>query len=259
MKEKRRKNKKGQLTIWAIIALLFVIGIVIYFLLPKTILSTKNEFADPKGFIDSCTGDFVQEAITKMLPQGGYLSPKNYKLYEDKKVAYLCYINSSYSSCINQEPEYIQHLQNEINSYIQPKIKECFLLLKQDLKKRNYEVEERELETSVSLETNKVKVNIIKYLKLSNKEKVQEFNEFSSISRNPLYNLAIIAQDIASQEADFCNFKYLDYMLLHKEISIEKNAVGGGETESKIYIIEDKASSKKLYIAIKSCTIPPGL
>ncbi len=252
------KNKKGQITIFVIIALLLVAGIILYFLLQRGPTITKVAFTDPQKFIDSCMKDSAQEALNIIMPQGGYLSPKNYKLYEDNKVAYLCYTSKYYEACTNQEPLYIKHLEEEIDSYVTPKVQECFFQLRQDLEKRNYAVDEKGLETSVALEPKKLKVVAKKYLKLSKGNEVQEFNEFSSTLSTPLYDLAIVAQEIASQEARFCDFEYLGYMILHKEFDIDKTAVGGAETASKIYIVGDRNSGKKLNIAIRSCAIPPG-
>lgn len=255
---KRVESRKAQITIFIIIALLLIAGIVLYFLLLRKPEVNPVQYANPAAFMDSCIKDYTQEAVNIMLPQGGYTEPKNYKLYEDNKVAYLCYTSKYYSACTNQEPLYIMHLEDEINSYIKPKIQECFSLLRQDLEKRGYSIEEKGLETTVSLEPKRVKVSMKKYIKLSKGNEVQEFDEFDSSLQSPLYDLGIIAQEIASQEARFCDFEYLGYMMLHKEYDIEKKAVGSGETASKIYIIGDRASGKKLYIAIRSCAIPPG-
>lgn len=251
-------GKRGQITIFVIIALLLVAGILLFFLLQRRPTVTSPEFTDPQKFIDSCMKDSVGEALNIMMPQGGYLSPRNYKLYEDNKVAYLCYTSKYYEACTNQEPLYIKHLEEEINSYVKPKVEECFFQLKQDLEKRNYVLEERGLETAVALEPKRVKLTAKKYFKLSKGNEVQEFDEFSSSLSTPLYDLALVAQEIASQEARFCDFEYLGYMILHKEFDIDKKAVGGAETASKIYIIGDRPSGKKLYVAIRSCAIPPG-
>ncbi len=257
-----KRGRKGQVTIFVIIAIIIVASLLLYFLFQRKPEVQRADFADPKKFIESCVQDSAQEAVNILLPQGGYISPeqvpKKYKLYEDNKVVYLCYTKSYYETCTTQEPLYIQHLEQEINDYIQPKIAECFFQLKQDLEKRNYEVVEKDLKTEVSLEPKRIRIDVQKPLTLRKNEETQEFSSFPAGVSSPLYDLAVVAQEIASQETRFCDFEYVGYMVLHKEFDIEKKAVGGGEDASKIYIIGDRATGKKLYTAIRSCAIPPG-
>ena len=47
-------------------------------------------------------------------------------------------------------------------------------------------------------------------------------------------------------------------MLFYPNFDIDKKSVGQGETASKIYIIGDRRTGRKLYIAVRSCAIPPG-
>ena len=42
--------------------------------------------------------------------------------------------------CINQEPMYVEHLEQEIKEIIAGKLDYCFDSLKQSLEKRNYQV-----------------------------------------------------------------------------------------------------------------------
>ncbi len=255
---KRGFSRKGQITLFVILGLILVGGVLLFFLFLRKPSIVQPEFSDPKQFIDSCAKESTEEAISLMLPQGGYLDPKNFKLDEDQHIAYLCYTSSYYVPCTNQEPLYLKHLEDEITNYIKPKIEGCFSQLKQDLEKRNYQVEEKDLNAGVSLETQRVKIQLKKYLKLTKNNQVQEFTDFSSSISSPLYDLGFVAQGIASQEAKVCDFEYVGYMILHKEFDISKKAVGQAESASKIYSITDRNSGKKLNIAIRSCAIPPG-
>ena len=83
-----------------------------------------------------------------------------------------------------------------------------------------------------------------------------KYNEFNADIKSPLYNLAKIAIEIASQQAKFCYFEYVGYMILYPRYSIDVFAMSDS---TKIYSIEDRESGKKLNIAIRSCAIPPGI
>jgi len=256
-----KKSKRSQVTIWIIVAILIVAAIMLFFLLrgQQAVEIFKPSMPDPQSDIEKCAGDAAKQAIDIMLPQGGYINPSNYKLYENNKVAYLCYTNNYYYPCINQQPMYLDFLEKEIKSYIESKIKDCFYALKQNYQDRNYIVNEGVLNLSINLNPKQVEIAIEKRLEISKNEESKRYDKFKVKFPSPLYDLAVVAQEIANQEAKFCYFEYLGFSLLYPMIGIDKKQVGSEETASKIYIIKDKISGKELLIAIRSCAMPGGL
>ena len=252
--------KRGQVTIFIILAVLIVSAIFLFFLLRgKQAIDFFSREENPQSFIEKCGKDSMEEAANIMLLQGGYITPESYKLYKNNKVAYLCYTNKYYYSCINQEPLYIEFLEEEIKNYIEPKIKDCFYSLEQEYKDKGYKVNSGALDLSVELNPKQVRVEINKKLELSKNEETRKFENFNARLNTPLYDLAVIAVEIANQEAKFCNFEYVGFSLLYPEFIIEKKQVGSEETASDIYIIKEKISEKKMLIATRSCALPGGL
>jgi len=254
----KMRGKKGQISMFIIIAVILVVGVALFFVFREEGFSFLREI-DVRGYIDGCVKDATIEAVSIMLPQGGYISPTNYKLYEGNKVQYLCYNQNYYYSCINQEPRYIEHLEKEIKSYVEPKVEECFYSLKKELEKRDYKVDIGKMNLFVELNPGVVEININRKLDMSKQEESLQYKKFNSRVSSPLYDLAVIAVEIASQEAKFCNFEYVGYSLLYPRFIIEKDQVGSEETASDIYKIKEKASGKELLIAIRSCAMPGGL
>lgn len=252
------KNKKAQITIFIIIAVLMVVAILLIFFAVRQRNVSVQEMLDPNSNIQKCTKDAVEKAVDIMLPQGGYISPTNYKLFNNNKAAYLCYNKNYYFPCINQEPIYISHLEKEITNYIKPKIDECFYSLQLELEKRNYNIETGGLEVTAEVVPNNIKIHINKKFDLTRNEETRSYKKFEVKLISPLFDLANIAREIVNQESKYCNFEYLGFMLFYPRFDIDKNAVGSAETASKIYIIGDRNSGKRLYIAIRSCAIPPG-
>ncbi len=250
-------EKRGQIAIWVILSLVLVGAITLFFALEKKPPITSVSTSNSKAFIEKCTTQAVYEAVDLMLPQGGYLNPSNFKLYQNNKINYLCYNQGYYKTCINQEPMFIQHLKQEIKDYITPKVEQCFNLLKQDSQKRKYDVAMSETNSlNVELNNGKISVEINKTLNLKKNEDQQKYDKFSIEISSSLYNLGIIGQEIANQESKFCYFEYLGYMLLYPNYNIEKIDLNG---EVKIYKINEKSNDKeKLWIAIRSCAMPPG-
>jgi len=257
----KKRSKKGQLAIWIIVAVLIVAAVLLFFLLRGNIKIPvlTPSMPDPQAYIEKCVKDSSQQAIDIMMPQGGYINPGNYKLYDDNKVAYLCYNINYYYPCINQQPMYLDFLEKEIKSYIESKVKDCFYTLKQEYQDRNYIVDEGTLSLDVQLNPKQVEVSIDKKFDISKNEESRKYDKFKVKFPSPLYDLAVVAQEITSQEAKFCYFEYLGYSLLYPFVSIEKKQVGSEETATKIYIIKDKITGKGLLIAIRSCAMPGGL
>ncbi len=253
-------RKKGQITIFIIIALFIVFAIVLFFILKgrEGVEVFGPSFPEPQEYIEKCTKDATIQVIEIILPQAGYIQPTNYLLYENNRVAYLCYNKNFYQACVNQEPLYIQHLEEEIKSYIEPRIKDCFYALKQEYQDRNYDVDDGPLNLDVELNPKQVKINIEKIFEIRRGEESKRYDRFRAKVSSPIYDLACLSQEIVSQEAKFCNFEYLGYILLYPEFDVDKKAIGSGLTSSKIYVIKDRYTGKALYIAVRSCAIPPG-
>jgi len=251
------RSKTGQTTIFIIAAVIIVGVIILFFILrgKQVIDFAEPDIAEPQEYIDKCTEDASREAIDILLAQGGYIVPENHILYKDDKIAYLCYNKNYYQTCIAQEPIYIQHLEQEIKNYIEPKIEDCFYALEQEYRSRNYDFDLSGGSLGVELKPKQVRVEINRKLTLTKNEETRRFEEFKTRFSSPIYDLAVIAQEIVNQEAKFCYFEYLGFSLLYLPYSVEKTEING---EAKIYTIIDKTSNKKLIFAVRSCAFPPG-
>ncbi len=251
-------NKKAQTTMFIVAIILILVAIGSYFLVKyilKPEISPKT-IENPENYIDSCVSANIEEAIDIMLPQGGYISPNNYVLYNGQNVQYLCYTNKNYYPCINQEPLYIEHLEKEIKEYITPGVIQCFADLKKELESKNYNINlEGDLNVEVILKPRKINTNINKKLIAQRGERTVKFANLSSISQEPLYDLANVAIEIANQEAEYCSFEYVGYMQYYTWVNIDKFR---NSDDIKIYSIQDRDTGRKLDIAIRSCNLPPG-
>lgn len=245
------KSKHAQITIFIILGILIVALIILFFFVLKPGFISSSERDNPQVYMEECAKEATEKAIEIMLPQGGYISPSNYKLFLDDKVGYLCYTKQYYVTCVNQEPMYIEHLENEIKNNIEGRIKECFSSVKSDLEKRNYNIEEGELNLTIELNPGRAEVIMNKKFNLEKNNQESKYEEFKARVNSPLYDLAIIAQEIASQEAEYCNFEYLGYNMIYTDTEVEKYVTGDS---IKIYTITDKKSKQALRIAIRSCS-----
>ncbi|MBI2630072.1 hypothetical protein HYW76_03145 [Candidatus Pacearchaeota archaeon] len=253
-----KMNKKGQLAVFIIVAILIVALIILLFALRgKKIIDVINPgMPDVNNEIEKCVRDSVKNAVSIMLNQGGYISPDNYKMYEGNKIQYLCYNNNFYQTCVNQEPVYIEHLEGEIKNYISGRIEDCFYALKQEYEKKSYMVIMDGEEMSVILNPKQIKVEIDKTMDISKNQESRRYENFNFVILSPIYDLAIIAQEIVNQEAKFCYFEYQGFSLLYPDYSVEKTDING---ETKIYKVKEKSTGRELVFAVRSCAMPAGI
>jgi hypothetical protein len=256
MAEKMNKNsKKAQVTIFVILALIIIVGIILLFLFKSPIESTVIDEKNPQSFIDSCVREATEEAIDILSEQGGDIIPLGSTMYESRNISYLCYNANYYIPCVNQKPMLIDHIESEIDDYIKPKVEDCFNLLKSELEQENYEIEIGSMDLTTELKRGQVLVNINRDFKISKGDDVRKFTSFKIKLTHPIYNLAEIALEIAKQEAEYCNFDILGFMIIYPEYNLAKFRPGNSDT---IYEIKEVKSGYRFMTAIRSCALPPG-
>ena len=256
IKTRNKLNKKGQVTIWIIIAIAIVAGFLILFTFQRAPTVSVEAEANPTAFIEKCARKAINDAVDQIIPHGGFLDPINVIEYNHINVSYLCENRNYYLPCINAHPMLITEITNEIHNLTQPILDQCFSNLKIELEKRNSKVDYNPLKFEIVLAPNKVFVNIGRKVTITRAEEARKFEKFDIGIVNPIYDLANVAIEIANNEANYCYFEYVGYMLLYPRWRIEVFSFSEG---TKIYTITDKNSDKKMNVAIRSCVIPAGL
>ena len=119
----RKINKRGQLAIWIILAIVIVAVIILLFAFripQRYILPSK-----PNIQLQDCIINDLKNAIGEVSKKGGSVNPVNSISYEGEKVEYLCYTNQYYQTCVNQQPLLRQHVERELLEQIKPKAESC--------------------------------------------------------------------------------------------------------------------------------------
>jgi len=250
------KNKKAQITIFVILGLVIFASMVLLFILlispPESSVIDENE---PAAFIENCVAEAAGEAIKTISENGVHISPKGYVEYNGSEITYLCYTSDYYEACVNQRPLLIEHFQNQISDFIRLQVSECFSTLKNGLENR-YDIETGELSIDTNLYSKNVHIDIKKKFKMSRDGDVRDLNKFNMQMNHPIYDLLTVAIEIVNQEARFCNFDELGYMILFPEQDITKFVTGDDNT---LYTITDTFTGKSFRFAVRSCVLPAGL
>jgi len=249
-------NNKAQMTIFILVALIFVVLIVILFLLRPKITSTTQESLDPAPVIDSCVKEAVGSAVNQMLPAGGFVSPKNTVMHDDIKVEYLCENIGYFKPCINQHPLLISEMEQEITAQITQAVDSCFENVKTDFENKKYSVSMDKMNISVKMKPGIIEVETLRNISATKDSQTVYFGTFESKIVSSAYDLSRIAQEIADQEAKYCYFEYVGYHILYPRYKI---TVTKYSDSTKVYSIKDVQTDKVMNVAIRGCVIPAGL
>jgi len=247
-------NKKSQITIFVIMALIIIVIIAIFFLLrapPEVRVFDENE---PQSFIESCTKEYVEEAIFLINQHGGDIEPKGSVSFNNLDRTYLCYNINYFDPCINQRPLLIEHIEEEITNYIRPHLERCFEELKQNFEKRHEVSLDKEMQITTTLQPKNVYVNVGRNLEATRGENSRSFEEFEMHFNHPIYNFAEIAMEIVNQETEFCNFDVIGYMILYPEYDVKRIITGDSNI---IYKITERATNQEFTFASRGCVLPP--
>ena len=249
-------NKRGQATIWIIVAVVLIASsAVIFVLLDRNQINIIPKPLEPRSFIEQCTRDAVLEAEELMLPQGGFISPDNYKYYNDYKVEYLCETIGNYKTCINQHPMLLNEMKQEIESYITPIAEDCFETLEDEIRRRGEGIQLGSQEMEVNFGPGRIYITLNRSTRITKGDETSRIDSYDIEVSSPLYDLANVGIEIAADESKYCYFEYAGYMTLHPENRI---SVFQYSDSTAIYTIKEKRSNKEMNIAIRSCAIPPG-
>ncbi len=249
-------NKRGQIGIFIIIALVVVVGIVLLVvLMPKFKPSTSGVNGDnPKEFIESCLKDEIKNNLDLVGLGGGFVNPKGNVMYKGLDYKYLCYTNENYKPCIVQEALIKDRIESEMTSALNGKVKECVKQFSDESERRGNKISVGSVSENVELNTGKLIVNVIAPMTITG-ENTRNFNNFKIEYPSNMYDLSFVATSIVSFEATYGNSEITTYLQYYPNLIIEKTKIDDGST---IYIVSDVISNEKFAFASRSLVWPPG-
>ena len=249
------KNSRGQVTIFIIIALVIIgVAVLIYFLNAPTEITAEFDEKNPRGFIQFCLEDKIEETVEIVSSQGGSINPENYILYQDNKIEYLCFTEEYYRTCIVQQPLLKSHIESEIENEIKEDVINCFNELKESYTRRNYNVNLEQGKTRVELLPKRV-VSSFDYVLTVTKAETERHDSFDIVLNNNLYELVGITNSIIDWETTYGDAETTIYMTYYKDLKVEKKKQADGST---IYILTDRNNENKFQFASRSSALPQG-
>ena len=249
-------SKRGQVTVFIIIAVLIVVAaVLVYILVPKASTESSFNAKNPQGFIQSCLQKTLEQDINNISLQGGSLNPESYYPYMGSNVEYLCYTNEYYQTCVVQQPALQQHVESEIKNAISGSIGPCFDNLQQNYRNDGYTTNVATGKTIVDILPGKTILSLENYTLTVTKGGTSVYDSFSIVLNNNLYELIGIANSILQWEATYGDAPVETYMTYYEDLQVEKILKSDG---TKIYILTNTNTGDKFQFASRSVVFPPG-
>lgn len=244
-------NKKAQVTLFIIIALVIVSALLVFLLYvqPRYFSASTGKLE-----LESCIEEVVSSKIVELGEQAGFVRPEFYFMYLGKQVPYLCYTNLYYQTCTIQKPFLKQHFQENLLNSIKPQILECYDDSIAELRGQGYDVLEGDKNVSISLEPERVIIDLEAPVTL-NLESSRRFTNFRVHVNSGIYNMLMISTTLLQYESTLGDSDVDSLMFYYPDYSVQKLKQGDGTT---IYIVKDIKNQNKFQFASKSLVWPAG-
>jgi hypothetical protein len=253
------RGKRAQVTIFIIVAILLVIGIILMFIFLGNTKLDSPTAVGPQSFVESCAKEIVEDSLQKIIYNGGQINPTQTLQFNGENYTYLCYQSEYYLSCYNLHPMLEQQIEKEIFSDTSIAIQNCFDTVREDFESQGYEVgvesDGGDTIYNVDILPGQVNINLTKKFFISKNNLPQHFEKFDTKIPSTSYELIEITRRIVNEESIQCKFDHIEYMLMNPNYEIKKT----NYYPSTIYEITNQNTQDKLRFAIQTCVSPPGI
>lgn len=241
-------HKRGQVTIFILVAIIIVSAILIFFLWVK-----PTYFSETGGKLNfkSCVQNAVQQSIKQLGENAGLADPQFTYQYNGEQFTYLCYTNEYYKTCVVQLPFPKNTFEEQMKLSLKDEINKCYSNSINELKSQGQSVSKGKLEYNVSIKPNVVEVKIKAPTVIGS----QSLANFDIKTSSRIYEMLMIATSIVQSEAKYGDTNSEKLMLLYPNYIIDKIKRSDGTT---IYIITDKFTKDKFQFASRSLAWPAG-
>jgi hypothetical protein len=254
-------NKRGQVTLFVILALILVVGIILFFVIrnasPGSDDNIRGEGINPESYLVNCMKDTIEEEVRSLGYTGGSLD-NDLKIsfeFEDepnREISYLCYTPETYRACNIIEPLLMNSLEEKIIDRLNEDslVEKCWSSLISNYESEGYEVTESYDDFSLDLFPGELRIELedskIDLIKGDDSINIRDIIlEFPT----KLYDNVYVAIEIANQQSEHGSFNELGYMEFYPDADITFTYAEG---DTKIYTIKNKETDEVFRFAIRS-------
>lgn len=255
-------NKRGQLTMWIIVAILFVaiLFLLIFVYNPFKIKLIREEIPPkPDVFISDCMSEQVLSTVDLLSKKGGYLEDPNIFInYQGFKVGYLCYTNQPYTLCLNQQPFLERFIAQELKTEFKKTnlINNCLSSYKTTVEKLGYQITScNNPDFDVVLKDNRITFPFQCKINMSKTDKTFRYENIEPEVKTKLSNFIGIANKIVEQEIKNGDFDLLLGQMYLNDIELGRTRAGN----TKLYTLHETNTDNYFIFGVKNLFQNAGL
>ncbi len=247
-------KKRGQVTIYIIIAIIIVGVVLISLLFRPQLEGFFGGDLDPNSYLKSCIQPVMQDKITELSKNAGYVDMEGSVMYRGDKYKYLCYIEGNYQTCIVQQPMIKANFEKNLKEEILPVAENCARNLKDEYEKRGYGVSMASTKVNLEIVPDSVRLNFESPMTVT-KDTTRTYEGFEILITSEIYDLSFISQSIIDYESTFGDSETSLYIQYYPDLKIEKIKLSDGTT---IYKVSNVVTKEEIRFASRSLAWPPG-
>lgn len=244
-------SKRGQISIFVIVAIVVVGIIVLIFAFPNINVFVSD--VNPTSFLRDCIKPEIDENLQVLSKQGGYLNPANYVMYQGNRIQYLCYTSENYVPCKVQQPLLVKHVENELKNKIKPIAQQCVQELKSRYESQGYNIRATQGDVTVTIAPGSIIVDFLSPMTIS-KESTQTFDRFAVAINSEMYDLLATATNIIQFESTLGDSETTLYLNYYPNLRIDKTKRNG----DTIYKLSNVITGDEFTFASRSLVWPQG-
>jgi hypothetical protein len=252
------ENKRGQVTIFIIIAILIVAVIISFAYFSGWFKFEKSTTENPKEYVENCMLSSVKESEDILLKSNMYpdFNSSNYILFEQEKIPYLCTASEFYKPCIPQDPAIVMRVEQIMENKVARDVENCLKKVYSDLEEENYQVTKQTGETTIDITLDYININLNETMYIVKGENAYTISGFEFNYGTKFYETLKLIQTIVNFESTICEFNKLNWMQSNNEVIISTTRASD---QTKIYSLRDRMTEREVKFAIKTCVLPAGI
>jgi len=231
------ENRRGQVTIFIIIAIILIAAVSLYFIFKDRISVEQipTEIEPVYTQIISCLEETNKQGVEYLSMHGGY-----YEIPEAVSISYFTenipyyYLNSK-----TYIPS-VERVEGELENYIHNYLSNCLDF--ESFKEQGYGINEGDLLVSVNIKDNQIKTKLDYPLTITKGASTKRLREFKIESNLNINNLLEVSEEIVnyySEKPGFVCLTCIEEISNNNEVKITSAPFSSNDEESIFFLISD--------------------